>query len=352
MGIFGHNDLFARKYLTAIIRDSHDRGYFIHIKKTLDDYFITQLNNTFYAFSLEGARIITHRWFGVRSFRWIDYDTTHYRSIQYDKLEELKLFLIKNRLPRMNMLQYYMIKLLGRKERKKALRTLYQAKTNMTKQLQENNIDDPSAATISDATNISVPPHDIQALLDELAINQDQYQDESHNLINYIQSLDIDHIVTPCQKISEYIEDDLIATKPSFLGELMPRLMRLLGKHGQIVNSPYSTKSAWLTKLMLISFVAVGAAMIYWMYTEGFFDSITSMIPNTDSFAGVANVFDPAASTVDQCSDEYLQANITPEALKIAQEDGSNTCELSEQMQEWVDDVELPTAAPVAAAEE
>lgn len=339
MGVFGHNDLFSRKFDTAIVRDSQNRGYFIHIKKTLDDYFVSKLNGTFYAFSLENARIITHRWLGMKSFRWIDYDTSHYKSIQYDKLEELKLFLIKNQLPRMSMLQHTMIKLLGRKERKQEVNERTMAKHNIQKQI------DAGIAP----EDIQVPPHDIQSLIDEIAERQEQFPEESTNLINYIKSLDIDTIVTPCRKISEYIEDDLIATKPSFLGELLPRVMRLLGKHGEITNSPYSAKNAWFMKLVILSIIVVGVGMVAWMADAGYFNQITNMFPNPSSFAGVGDAFKTPIQQqqVDMCSDQYLQDNYTPEQLKAAQDNGSNTCELSPTMKATIEGVKLPTAVPV-----
>ena len=339
MGVFGNNDLFSRKYVTAVVRDKNDRGYFIHIKSQLDEYFITKLNKTFYAFSMEGARIITHRWFGVRFFQWVDFDTSHYKSIQFDKLEELKLLLIKNRLPRMNMLQFYMIKLLGRKERKKQLKQIEAAKTAIS--LQE--------ASGKEAKEIEVPPHDMEALINELTERQSDFPEESYNLIEYIKSLDIDTIVTPCRSIAEYIEDDLIATKPSFLGELMPRISRLLGKTGEIVNAPYSTKNAWMMKLMLIGFVVVGIAMVIWMIDAGYFDFVTAAIPTGDSFAGVGNALNPVASAkANACTDQALRARYTPEALKIAIESGTETCKIPEETQKLVDSVKLPKVNEVS----
>mgnify|MGYP007062766760 CR=1 FL=1 len=338
MGVFGHNDLFSRKFDTAIVRDSQNRGYFIHIKNTLDEYFISKLNGTFYAFSLREARIITHRWFGIRTFRWIDYDTTHYKSIQYDKLEALKLFLIKNQLPRMNLVQHAMIKILGRKERKVEIQTRNKAHSAINKQ-----IDDGVAIE-----SIEVPPHDIEALINEIAERQDDYPQESTNLINYIKSLDIDTIVTPCRKISEYIEDDLMATNPTFLGELMPRIMRLLGKHAEITNSPYSSKSAWLMKLVVISFIAVGIIGVAIMADQGMFDQLLNALPDTSAFKGIgdiSNVGNNAA--VDYCGDDYLQNNYTPEELKAGIDNGSITCKLSPTMQMSVDGAKLPKAVPV-----
>lgn len=337
MGVIGHNDLFSKKFDTAIVRDSQNRGYFIHIKNTLDEYFISKLNGTFYAFSLREARIITHRWFGMKTFRWIDYDTTHYKSIQYDKLEELKLFLVKNSLPRMNILQQTMIKLLGRKERKKELKELHLAKSAISKQIDEGVKD----------SDIQVPPHDMERLIQDIMERQDQFPEESTNLINYIKGLDIDTIVTPCRKVSEYIEDDLIATNPTFLGELLPRVQRLLGKHGEITNSPYSSKNAWTMKLLFLGFIVMGVGMIAFMANEGMFDDLTRMFPDTSSFQGIGDISNMQTNTaVDTCSDDYLQKNFTPEQLKAAQDNGTNTCELSDTLQKSVDGATLPTATP------
>ena len=342
MGVFGHNDLFSRKYTTAVIRDSQDRGYFIHLKTDLDGYFITKLNNTFYAFSLDNARYITHRNFGIKTFKWVDFDTTHYLPIQFDKLEELKLFLVKNSLPRMNMLQHIMIKTLGRKERKKEMESQRTTKASLKAKRAEGKTDEVIAKEIT--------IHDVNVLLQELAQRQTEFPEETANLINYIQGLDIDHIVTPCRKISEYIEDDLIATKPSFLGELIPRLSRLQGKHSEITNLPYGTKSAWMMKVMILGFVVVGIAMIAWMADAGYFNEITKLVPDTSQFKGVGDAFSgggSSSSVVDKCSDQYLQDNYSPEQLKAALDNGSVTCKLSPTLQSSVDGASLPKAAPI-----
>jgi len=324
MGVVGHNDLFSRKYTTAVIRDSQDRGYFVHLKVDLDGYFITKLNGTYYAFSLEKARYITHRNFGIKTFKWVDFDTSHYLSIQFDKLEELKLLLVKNSLPRMGMLQFIMIKTLGRKERKKELLELQKAKAAIQTKRDEGTSDEVIAKEI--------PPHDIDLLLKELGERQTDFPEESTNLINYIKGLDIDTIVTPCRKISEYIEDDLIATKPSFLGELMPRLSRLMDKHSRITNEPYGTKNAWLMKIVVLSIVVMGVAMIAWMADAGMFNEITKMFPDPSQFAGAGDAFNAggkSSAVVDECSDNDLQNNYSPEQLKAAIDNGSVTRNLS-----------------------
>jgi|APSaa5957512535_1039671.scaffolds.fasta_scaffold01088_27 hypothetical protein len=348
MGVFGHNDVFSRKHITAVIRDSHDRGFFVHLTKSLDEFFVTKLNKTFYAFSMEDARIITHKEFAIRSFRWVDFDTSHYKCIQFDKLEELKLLLIKNKLGRMNRLQFAFLQRLGRKERKKELKDLQFAKAAIDKQILEKGITDTEKLTVADVKDIDVPPHDVQALIDELVKEQTDFPEQHANLITYIKSLDIDTIVTPCRKISEYIEDDLITTKASFLGEIIPRLMRILGKHGEIMNTPYSSKNAWFNKLVFMSIIVMGVAMIAWMADAGYFNEITRMFPDTSSFQGVGDAFTPkgTAASVNACSDDALQAKYTPEALKIAIDSGAETCKIPPATQELVDGVQVVQAAP------
>ena len=328
MGVLNGRDLLSSKYITAVISDSEDRVFYVPIKRTIGDYFVTELNGGVYAFSLHNARILTHKETLTKSFRQIHYDTSHYMSIK-SEMQALELMLKKNMLPRLTVVAYSALKILGRKEREKVIK---------------------DAAAIKDKVDVDpeykFKPHEISTLIAELKERQEEFPEEATNMLNFLKSLDIDHIVTPVRKITEFIEDDLIATSPSFLAELLPRYQRLDNENRTITNKALTGRKAWLMPLFVIMFISMAAFMVYWMYDNGFFDSVTSMFPDPDSFAGIGDALNPASlqgGTGNPYSDTAMQAKYTPEELKIAVDNGEVPYEkLSPTMKQLVDSVELP----------
>jgi hypothetical protein len=341
VGVIKHKDIFSAKYITAVITDSNDRGYFVPIKKTIDDFFITMLNGNYYAFTLEGARIITYRELAIRSVKFVQYDTSHFRSLQ-KYYKELELMLKKNMLPKMNRVQLACIRLIGRKERyqengKEITRLRYEV-IKSRNEIKEKHEKNPSA---------SFTPFEIKELLDDLAENEKDYPDEVENIKNYLKSLDIDTLVTPVGRLADNLQDDLITTKASFLGELVPRLQRVDYEHKVITNKPVTGRIPYL-KLGLIAAMILGVvAFIAVGIDEGWFDMFVNMMPSAENFGGA---FTPPAQKAvqDVCSDAYLQSNYTPQELKAAVDRGDidyDKC-LSDDMKKMVDTVELPKVEP------
>lgn len=328
MGILHGRDLLSPKYTTAIITDSQDRAYFVPIKITVGDFFLAEINGGFYAFSLRNARLIIHRETLTRTFKFIQYDTSHAYSLK-SEMQLLEKMLKKNMLPRMNMIQFSALKILGRKERIEVIKNAEKVKDKLD--------EDP---------DYKFEPHDIRALIAEIGERKDEFPEEVTNMVNYLESLDIDHIVTPVRKITEFIEDDLIATDPSFLGELMPRYQRVDGENRNITNKQLTGRKAWLMPMMVIMFIAMIGFMVYWAYDNGYFNSITSMFPSQDSFAGIGEAFNPAVlqgGEGNPYSDTAMQAKYTPEELRIAVDNGEVPYDrLSPTMKKIVDSVELP----------
>ena len=338
MGVLsGKDDILTSRYITALISDAEDRFHLVPIKVVIGDYFVTELNGGFYAFSLKNARILTKREVGTKPYQIIEYDTSHTHSLKANHLKELENVLRKNMLPRITMKQFGMLKMLGRKEKIEAITKARKLKRGV----------DDSEESIE---TYEFEPHDLKTLIDEIGSRADQFPAEAQNLINYIEELDIDYIVTPVRKVSEYLEDDFIATDPSFLGELLPRYQRLDNENRTITNKRVTGRKGYMMPVMVLMFVVLIGAVGFMGYEQGWFNSITSVFPDPDSISGIGDAFNPATlqgGTGNPYSDTALQAKYTPEELRIAVDNGEVPYDqLSPNMKKLVDSVELPKVTP------
>ena len=117
MGIIKHKDIFSSKWITAEITDASNRIYYVPIKRTIGDYFLADIENHVYCFKIEGARIKVYQHTLVKSFRVLQYDLNHYMPVSAKDNKMLEEVLKKNALPKMNMMLFNILKLLGKREK-------------------------------------------------------------------------------------------------------------------------------------------------------------------------------------------------------------------------------------------
>ena len=307
MGILSGKDLLSGKYTTAIITDSDNQVHFVPIKHTLGDWFIVEIATKIFAFTLKNARYGIWRKAGAKSFKIIQYDTSNTRSLK-PETKELELVLRKNALPRMNMMLFNILKLLGRKEKE------------------------------------NFKNHNLKELTEQLTLREEQYPEEVRNIKTFLESLEIDEVVTPVRRVTDFIWDDIIAEDPGFLGEMVPRLQRLDNEHKLTSNKPIGPKIAWM-KFALIALIGIMiVGVIYYGYTEGWFKTFTDL---GKSFEGVG--LPPIGQfTPPNAKDaKYYQENYTPQELRAAVDRGEIDIQsLPPEIIKMVENVELPTVTP------
>lgn len=309
MGVLSGRDILTSKYITAEITDSEDRIHYVAIKHTIGDFFVTELDGKFFAFTLKNARILTHRVTMTKSFRVIQYDTTHYSSIK-PETKELELLLEKNSLPKMNRTLHNILTLLGKREKK------------------------------------DFKPHSIADLVSEFADKQGEYPDTVRTIKNYLLELDVDTIVTPVRRITDFIQEDLITTSSSFLGEMMPRSQRVDNTHKEITNTPVKGTGGML-KLAVIGLMAVVIVVgLVYANDQGVFDGIfkftDSMSTIGDGLSGLPAPGQFQTPGAADFSDAAIQAKYTPEELKVAVNNGEvDYNKLSSNMKDMLDSVRL-----------
>jgi hypothetical protein len=310
MGVLSGRDILTSKFITAEITDSEDRIHYVAIKHTIGDFFVADLDGKFFAFSLKNARILTHRVTMTKSFRVIQFDTSHFSSLK-PETKELEIMLSKNSLPKMNGMLHNVLRVLARREK------------------HEFN------------------PHSIIDLVAEFADKQGQFPEEVRNIKNYLLELDVDTIVTPVRRVTDFIQEDLIATSPSFLGELVPRIQRLDNEHRKITNTPVKGTGGMLKLAVLGLMAAVIVIGLVYANDQGVFDGVTdfagSMSTIGDGLGGLPSPTqgfqNPAAADF---SDAAMMDKYTPEELKIAVNSGEvDYNKLSSNMKDMLDGVEL-----------
>ena len=313
MGVLPNNGILSYKYLNAKIKDAGGRIKFVQVKNYLGDYFITTINQKPYVFNVDSKDVGIYDEWGVKKYRIIDYSTKHYKPIS-DKTDAIKQLLEKNGLPRVNMKLFNVLKTLGKQEKK------------------------------------GFQKHDIEKLIDNLSDENNnklvqilgrepKYKEAAVDVVEFLKSLETDEIVTPVKEISEYIEDDLIATDPGFYGTVITTHQRTDIEHKRITNTPVGPKRPYGILLAIIFGVMLAAVGIYLLYDNGSFDSITSM---TDSFGAVGEAFKMQGST--QSAISVTEQYPTPEAAKAAIDSGqANITDFPESMRALIQSVETPT---------
>lgn len=314
MGVLTGRDLLTPKYITAEITDSEDRVHYVPIKHTLGDYFIVDLDGKIFAFTLRNARILIHRRTMTKSFRVIQYDTSHYSSLK-PETKGLQILLEKNSLPKVNRLMYDIFRVFSRREKK------------------------------------DFKPHNIEQLVNEFSQEEEKhkanskYREEIINIKKYLEELDVTEIVTPVRKITDFITEDLIATSPSFLGEMVSHYQRLDVEHRKITNTPVKSTGG-IMKIMVIAMacVAIVVGVIY-AADQGVFDglsdfgkSISTIGEGLEGLPSPTQGFQTSGTGADY-SDATIQAKYAGcETLKSAINSGEiDYNKLSSFMKELVD---------------
>jgi hypothetical protein len=297
VGILSGKDLLSGKHVTAEILDSSQRLHYVPIKHTIGDFFLTTINRDIYCFKLDLSRMGTYKETATKSFRKINYSTKNYMPISAGDNKALEDLLRINNLPKVNYKLFRTLKLLGNREKTKE---------------------------IKDFT-----AHSLVSLVEEVSQHEDEYTDQVRNITSYLQHLQVDQIVTPVREVTEFLDEELIAGDPRFLGDIVSTLQRVDQEHKKVTNVPMTGKIPWFKMLLIISLVGILGGVGYWVYSSGALSNFS-----VGGFLGT-----PANSQ------SIMQEYPTPEALKVAIQQGKvKESDLPPDIKREVDAVKLPTA--------
>lgn len=320
MGVLHGRDLFSSKYVTAEIKDATKRLWYVPIKHTIGDFFLTVLDGQLYCFKIDGE-VCQYRETFTRSFSVIQYDIKHYRPIK-SEIKELELALQVNSLPKLDITLSNVVKILASREK------------------------------VND-----FQPHDLKEYVDALEKYdkskiakivpqaQSKYAELTKNMINYLKNLDIDQVVTPMRGISDFIEGDLKARDPHFMGTVATTMQTLDFEDKKLTNAPITAKKGWMKMILIMLGIMVVGLVLYMAYNSGAFDFITKPV---ESFSAVGDFFKTQGganrppSAVSSLPPECQGA---PEACKQAVDLGQvKITELPESMRKVIES--MPSITP------
>lgn len=302
MGVLSGKDLFNSKYITAVIINSSMRSFFVPIKYVIGDYFLTVIDRQLYVFRMN-EQLITYRHTMVRSFRWYLYTTDHYLPLAPRQLKQLEKMLEKNGIPRLNLMLFNILKYLGRREKAK-----FQV-------------------------------HKISSLVEDLAKHEDRYSEEIKNLLAYLDHLNVDQIVTPVRKLSEFVEDNLLTPDPKFFGNVINFFKSTDVEFKKINNAPKTGKTNWMLWLSILGIGLAITVIIMWAIDSGTFDNL---LPDFSQIK-------PLQLTPPGLGGNIMQQYPDPVDLKIAIDQGKvDYNSLDPMTKKIVDNVELPKAVPTS----
>jgi hypothetical protein len=310
MGVLSGKDLLSGKYITALITDSANRIHFVPIKVTIGDFFIAEIEKEIYVFSLKDARHLIYRQTLAKSFRVIQYDTSHYKSLRAE-VKELELMMQRDGLPKMNRLQLNVLSQLAKREKK------------------------------------DFKEHNIIEIIEAFEKSHTQNVAAVQPIIEYLEELDIEKIVTPLRNITDFVTEDLVATPPSFLGQIIPRYQRFDIEHKKITNTPLKGGAGFMKMVLVIVLGIAIVGGVYIAYDKGVFDGVTDFADNLgtigDGFSGLPS---PTQGIQTKGAVDYSDATIQakypePQALVDAINSGEvDYNKLSSTMKSYVDGLE------------
>jgi len=297
MGVLHGRDMLSPKWITAIISDASHRVHFVAIKHTIGDYFITDIDGDVYAFKIDGRRILQYRESMVKTFRILQYDISHYLPLSSES-KELEIILELNSLPKVDGMLANIFKILGAKER-----------------------DDFVSHKLSELIDRI---HGYEKVEARNELNE-RYSKEAMNMINYLDHLNIKEIVTPLKKVSEFIQEDLIATDPKFMGTVVASYQRTDMEHKKVTNTPIASKQAWLKFMVIFMGIGMVGAIGFVIYDGGYLDQMMGGM---------------SVPTLGQISDDVIMSKYPDaESLRVAVDNGDvNYDKLSSVAQSIVDE--------------
>lgn len=300
MGIFNQRDVYTNKWVTAEIIDSSNRLWVVPIKQQIGNHFLAKINKQMYCFTLKGARITTIYGTLVKSCKVIHYFTDNANPINPLQVKNLRELIEKNNLPKINQKLFGVLKILAQNE----------------KQGKE------------------FEPHLMSKLIQQIKLHEKKYPENVRTLENFISDLGIDQIGTPIQDVTEYLEEDMIAPDPTFLGNVANTLISLEEKHKIVVNEPAKNKIAWAKIIVIIMIGGLAIAGVYVLATS-------NLLPHLGPTANTSTSGGTSLSTND-----IMKQYPDPQLLRLAIQNHQVSCQgLDKTIKDYVNTIK-PSICP------
>lgn len=296
MGLLSHKNVYSTKYINAEITDSGSQFHVVHINHVIGDFFMTKIDNQTYVFRIDGRKIKSYHAFGMWTVRKLYYDISHYNPIDGADNEMISQFLEDNKLPKIDSKLAGVIQYLSKRER--------------------------------DEFEV----HDMASLFEEIANNKEQYPEQARNMLDFLNHLGRDRIVTPTKRVAELIQEDLLATDAKFLGDTFSLIQQMDNENRLMTNVPVKAKKEWMKMALVLMMIGMVVVVGYMAYTNGWFNNLA---PNLNSFNSPK-------------SEDLMAKYPSPESLKAAIDRGEVSYDaLPKSIKDMIDKLKAPKVVEV-----
>lgn len=291
MGIADSKDFLDKKYLTAVVINKNNRAFSVRIKGVIDDYFMVTIDKQRYVFRLDGQRIITWSQKFRKTMRFIIYTTDHYLPMSVQDNKELEKLLLTNSLPKVDNKLLDLFNYLAKREKA----------VTEEKPFQE---------------------HDLDKLVEDVAKEEKDYPEAAENLRVFFKKLDINKIVTPVKRLSEFLEGDLKTTDAKIFGDLEGQVKRTEKEQRAMSNTVVDARGPWL-KIMLVCMLIGGLIFVAaWLYSSGAFShglpgmSLSNSPTQPTTTSGLAAKYPTAELLKAACDRHEIDCSNLPQEAK------------------------------------
>jgi len=302
MGIFNQRDVYTNKWITAEIIDSDNRLWPVPIKTVIGNHILVTIRKQLYCFTLKGSRITTIYNTLTKSCKVIHFYTDNSEPIAPEQVYKLRQVLEQNNLPKVNQKMFSVLKLIAQDEKE----------------------------------GKEFEPHNLETLVKQIQIHKEQYPDNVKTIENFINELPQKQINHPVRDLTDFLQEDLIAPDPKFLGDVAQTIINMEDKHKIVVNEPAKNKVAW-AKIILVAMLGVIAiAGVYFLFTSNLLPHIGPTNQGTGTPGG----------TNSQTTNDIMKQYPDPQLLRLAIQNGQVSCNgLDKQIKDYVNTIK-PSVCP------
>ena len=178
----------------------------------------------------------------AKTFSFYIYFTDNYSPVT-SELKGLENIITQNEIPPLNMLFYKAMKHLSKKEKRK-----FEALEKKT-------------------------------LIESLSKHRDATKErfaEYQSVIEYIEELPFEKIVTPVKRVSEWLDRTFLAPDPAIMGAIKTSLELAINQDKEINHVEIKAKKGWMKIILLMCVIGMGIAIGWFIYDGGYLDDLGS----------------------------------------------------------------------------
>lgn len=176
----------------------------------------------------------------ARTFSFYVYFTDNYNPVT-EELKELDNILERNDIRKFSMMWYKVMKRFARSEKRK-----FEAMETVKL---------------------------IESLSKEKEKNPKRYTDHEE-LIQFLKDQPLDKIVTPVRRITDFVDETILAPDPAIFGAIKTSMKMLLNENREVNHVEIKAKKGWMKIFLVMAVIAMGIAIAWFIYDGGYLDNI------------------------------------------------------------------------------